>query len=1139
LNTQQVNRFQLTVGMPARLDQMLMVLLLLLSAPIMAFSGNESQLQERRNTQDNSTYVPGMRLDNRGTPRALYNLCFELSGAIPEEAARAYIDRNAALLGLVDGESSVKLVQVQRVPGGTHVRFSQSYKGIPVHRADIVVTTNDVHQVVLVLNNAKPNISLSSLHPAITEHQAIRVAALAIQKKGRSIGKDDDATLVIYGDEQERYHLAYRVNITTDDPAGDWEIFVDAETGTILHIEDRFVMHTASQGHTGSGYAYVPDPLSASRHRYNDPGFVDGNDADTDSLTRYRSPVQLDSLTYEDGLYKLQGPYCTVTEIEAPYDPPFYGSPTVDGFQYTRSQPGFEAVNVYYHVTTAFRHLLNLGFESPTLRQIRLDPHGFQGQDNSHFSPSGNWISWGTEGVDDAEDATAIWHEYAHAIQYNFVPTWEGGESAALGEGFADYWAASYARSVGRWTPADDQYNWVFGWDGHNPYWLGRIVNDKRTYPFGTLPIHSAGQIWSSTLMGIWGELGREVTDRLVIKSLFYLGSGTTGPDQAQALLQADRDLYGGEHLQTLIYWLGTVKHFLDPAAYEPTIVHVPLLNSPDSRGPFEIRAVVHSAFGIDEQGVKLYWQCNGASIDSLRMVPTVNPDEYSCLVPGLATPGVYAYYITAKDVAGSVVAAPVESPGQVFRFQAGIDSTCPFIEHFFRPRLAVHDSILTLAANVMDNTLIDSVWIEYRIDSAIESISVPLSRSGTSSYGARLVIPEGVVRSGDSLHYRLFARDGSVSHNTSVYPTGGMFSSKLVVASGTVLLVDDGLAGEPTESPSGEAASSGVSLSTSTRLIAQAFQSTDYAMDWMRFADLDTQHLVDYQLVILSGGVNPSPFDDSGSRAALCDYVARGGKVLIEGSEVGRYYRNTDGSIQEKDVRFRTAMLHISTYTGSVDTARLIPLSDAHPLWNSPHRITGPIQIGSPLDQRGFDIITVDPADPSTSLLAGWSGSVASGGIVAHCAESGSTDCSTIYFTFSVATLEDAETADALIRNTVSYMLSHTPVASLVSPEESRQPGNFLLSQNYPNPFNPTTTIAFTLPEQAMVSLKVYNVLGQEITTLVSAVEAPGVHTALWNGTCSSGSEAATGTYFYRFEVTNLNSQRRSVQTRKMHLIR
>ncbi|MCX6829029.1 MAG: T9SS type A sorting domain-containing protein [candidate division Zixibacteria bacterium] len=72
-------------------------------------------------------------------------------------------------------------------------------------------------------------------------------------------------------------------------------------------------------------------------------------------------------------------------------------------------------------------------------------------------------------------------------------------------------------------------------------------------------------------------------------------------------------------------------------------------------------------------------------------------------------------------------------------------------------------------------------------------------------------------------------------------------------------------------------------------------------------------------------------------------------------------------------------------------------------------------------------------------------------------------------------------------------------------------------LSQNSPNPFNPATSITFALPVRSQVDLKVYNILGQEIKTLVNGEFAAGVHSVVWDGTDQSGHAAATGIYFYR----------------------
>jgi hypothetical protein len=74
--------------------------------------------------------------------------------------------------------------------------------------------------------------------------------------------------------------------------------------------------------------------------------------------------------------------------------------------------------------------------------------------------------------------------------------------------------------------------------------------------------------------------------------------------------------------------------------------------------------------------------------------------------------------------------------------------------------------------------------------------------------------------------------------------------------------------------------------------------------------------------------------------------------------------------------------------------------------------------------------------------------------------------------------------------------------------------PGQYKLSQNYPNPFNPVTKIEYALPKNGLVTLKVFDVLGREVTTLVNEVKNAGVYTVDFRA-----SEFASGVYFYRLE--------------------
>jgi len=98
--------------------------------------------------------------------------------------------------------------------------------------------------------------------------------------------------------------------------------------------------------------------------------------------------------------------------------------------------------------------------------------------------------------------------------------------------------------------------------------------------------------------------------------------------------------------------------------------------------------------------------------------------------------------------------------------------------------------------------------------------------------------------------------------------------------------------------------------------------------------------------------------------------------------------------------------------------------------------------------------------------------------------------------------------------------------------------PAVFSLKQNYPNPFNPGTTIAYTLPAQAEVSLKIVNLLGQEVRTLISGSQNAGVHEVLWDGSNAAGTPVASGMYFYKLEAKALDGKTYS-ETRKMLLMK
>lgn len=90
---------------------------------------------------------------------------------------------------------------------------------------------------------------------------------------------------------------------------------------------------------------------------------------------------------------------------------------------------------------------------------------------------------------------------------------------------------------------------------------------------------------------------------------------------------------------------------------------------------------------------------------------------------------------------------------------------------------------------------------------------------------------------------------------------------------------------------------------------------------------------------------------------------------------------------------------------------------------------------------------------------------------------------------------------------------------------DEGGIPTKFVLSQNYPNPFNPSTTIRYNLPKEAMVSIKVYDMLGREMKTLIKEYKSAGSYNVEFNA-----SNLTSGIYFYRLTAGDFTQVKKLV---------
>jgi hypothetical protein len=87
--------------------------------------------------------------------------------------------------------------------------------------------------------------------------------------------------------------------------------------------------------------------------------------------------------------------------------------------------------------------------------------------------------------------------------------------------------------------------------------------------------------------------------------------------------------------------------------------------------------------------------------------------------------------------------------------------------------------------------------------------------------------------------------------------------------------------------------------------------------------------------------------------------------------------------------------------------------------------------------------------------------------------------------------------------------------------------PKEFSLHQNYPNPFNPTTTLKFDVPVASVVTVKIYNLIGQKVSVVADGAREPGAYAVVWNGTSDDGAQLTSGIYFVKMVAQPLDGDR------------
>jgi Zn-dependent metalloprotease len=465
-----------------------------------------------------------------GTPESIFGELSLANDRVSAKIARRFMSDNAPLFKMKQGGDDLALVEDLQSPMGRHFIFQQNFQGVPVYGARAAVHFNKAGIVVGVSNTYVPNIYLPTSSASVTKESALEIAQAQLRIATPAPGNTSE--LVVYS--EDRVALAWQITIPTSGPT--WEIFIDAQSGVPIS-EPRDINRYV----TGSGQVFNVSAVVATR----DNSLRDNDDAAAAVPDSAYSIVTLPGLV---GNGFLDGQYASSDGTKK------RAFSADHNFIYDRSNDGLSEVMGYYFLDYAERYNQTLGFTNVNNRQQVFSVNRLK-IDNSFYSPQSKEITFGLGGVDDAEDAEVIWHEYGHSIQDNQVVNFGSSlEAGSMGEGFGDYWAGT----VGAQFSGGFQDDCIAEWDATsysstNPPCLRRLDSTKH-YPESVAgEVHRDGEMWSAALWQIRGATGAAAADTVILQSHFLLTPTASFSQGANALVTAAINLGYNRHRVNVI----------------------------------------------------------------------------------------------------------------------------------------------------------------------------------------------------------------------------------------------------------------------------------------------------------------------------------------------------------------------------------------------------------------------------------------------------------------------------------------------------------------------------------------------------------------------------------------------------------
>ena len=450
-----------------------------------------------------------------------------------------------------------------------------------------------------------------------------------------------------------------------------------------------------------------------------------------------------------------------------------------------------------------------------------------------------------------------------------------------------------------------------------------------------------------------------------------------------------------------------------DAAHYwDAQITHTQLSDTEDTVSAHAVECEIIAGNGLDPATLALFWQTD-SGWNEVALTNT-GGDSFTAEIPAQDAGTDVAYYIQAGTNDGFVTTLPEAGETAPFTFYVGPDENLPVIVH-----TPILDAPLitwpaVVSANVTDNLGVADVMVYWSLNSVTQT-DFALVADG-DNWSAAFPVEAGSLQYGDQFDYIIVATDiASIPNSSSDGPHG----FEIVDALGIVLVIDDTSTGMRDEKydEHKQLMDEPPSSRTSATDISGWLNDGGYVTTLVNAANLTVDDFTGINFVVFSSGDNAAPIASAPVRTMLQDWVIGGGKLLIEGGEIGY---DADSSPGYPD--FRDIVLHITDW--NADMAGDLQTASGqvdHPILNQPNTI--PSSLAFNYVGYGDEDACLPAADAYIVMeTAGYAGN---GGIIVYDDNPAPQSAQIVYFTFNLAALVDVDAPRNLVLNTSAFLMA------------------------------------------------------------------------------------------------------------------